>query len=151
MKYTLKTNHKRIFVDTSSWVEFVLEKERYHQQVFDYFAVETSALSHFFTSDYVLDETYTRLLTRQSITAAKKFKQVVEKSERNKELSVLFTTKAVFDRSWNFFEKFSEHQSSFTDATIYTFVKDLKINEVLTLDQGFKKIGLIVKPDIDLK
>ena len=54
-----------------------------------------------------------------------------------------------FNKAWNFFVKFSEHELSFTDATIYNFVKDLKIDEILTLDQGFKKIGLKVKPVIN--
>ena len=139
---------KKIFLDTTAWVEFILKKERYHQEIYNYLSRETKSASHFFTSDYVLDETYTRLLTNQSISSTKIFKNLIYKSEQIKELVILFTDKSIFEKSWVYFEKFSEHKLSFTDATIYTFVKDLKIDEVLSLDQGFKKIGLKVKPNL---
>mgnify|MGYP001576387733 CR=1 FL=1 len=139
---------KRIFVDTSAWIEHLLKKETYHKEVFDYLTKEVRSGSKFFTSDYVLDETYTRLLTNQSIKDAKNFKKYVKKAEIQKNLLVLWTDEVLFNKAWEYFEKFSEHKLSFTDATIYAFVKDLKIDEILTLDQGFKKVYLSVKPDL---
>lgn len=139
---------KRIFVDSSAWIDFTLKKEKYHKEVFDYLITEVKKGARFFTSDYVLDETFTRLITGQSFRSAKVLKRKVKTLEREKQLLVLWTNEVIFNKSWKYFEKFSEHKLSFTDATIYTFVKDLKINEVLTLDEGFKKVGLTVKPTI---
>lgn len=142
---------KRIFVDTSAWIEHLLKKEPHHKDIYDYFIQEASSGSKFFTSDYILDETYTRLLTNQGLKDTKDFRKYIKEAEAQRNLLVLFTDEVFFNKSWVYFEKFSEHKLSFTDATIYTFVKDLKIDEVLTLDQGFKKVGLTVKPGIDLK
>ncbi|MFV1916929.1 MAG: type II toxin-antitoxin system VapC family toxin [Patescibacteria group bacterium] len=139
---------KRIFVDSSAWIGFTLKKEKYHKEVFDYLITEVKRGAKFFTSDYVLDETFTRLITGQSFRSAKVLKRKVKTLEREKQLLVLWTNEVIFNKSWKYFEKFSEHKLSFTDATIYTFVKDLKIDEVLTLDEGFKKVGLTVKPTI---
>lgn len=140
------TDSKKIFVDTSAWIEFTLKKERYHKEVSAYFSKEIKFQSCFFTSDYVLDETFTRLITRQGFNSAKTYKEKIKQSQVNNELIILYTGGKIFARAWNFFEKFSEHKLSFTDATIVTFVTDLKIDEILTLDRGFKKVGLITKP-----
>lgn len=142
------TNSKRIFVDTSAWIAFLLKDETHHSKVHAYFDKETKARSEFFTSDYVLDETYTRLLTNQSIYSAKKFKEKINDAKQLKRLTLLWTDKTVCDKAWEYFMKFSDHKLSFTDATIYTFVKNFKIDEVLTLDKGFKKVGLVTKPMI---
>lgn len=139
---------KRIFIDTSAWIELTLAKERYHKEVASYFLKELKKGSKFFTSDYVLDEAFTRLLTNQGLSSAKSLREKTSQAEKLNKLLILWTDETVFYQSWNRFVKFSEHQLSFTDATIYTFVKDLKINEIITLDQGFKKVGLTIKPKI---
>lgn len=137
---------KRIFIDTSAWIDFTLTKERFHQPVFDYLIYEVKKGSKFFTSDYVLDETFTRLITGQSFKSAKVFRNKVKTLEKERQLLILWTEEIRFNRSWEFFEKFREHKLSFTDATIVCYARDLKIDEILTLDRGFQKVGLTIKP-----
>ncbi|MDZ7586822.1 MAG: PIN domain-containing protein [Patescibacteria group bacterium] len=137
---------KRIFIDTSGWVELSLKGELHHQTVADYFLKEQKDGSKFFTCDYVLDETFTRLLTGQSFAAAKKFKLQIEKAEETRHLLILWTETTLFKKAWGYFTKFSEHKLSFTDSLIVALVKDFKINIILSLDQGFKKVGLNVRP-----
>lgn len=136
----------KIFVDTSAWIENLMNGEIQHKAVADYIDKEVSLGSKFFTSDYVLDETFTRLLTIQRFKTAQLFRNYIKLAEQQRNLLVLWTDETVFNKAWDYFKKFSEHKLSFTDATIYAFIKDLKIDEVLSLDQGFKKVGLTVKP-----
>lgn len=142
-------NAKRIFVDTSGWIELVLRGELRHKQVVDYFEKEVRAGSKFFTNDYVLDEAWTRLITKQSFSSANLLRDKTSDAQRNRQLAILWTDETLFNKAWQNFRKFREHRFSFTDAVIATIVKDLKIDEILTLDGGFKKIGLVVKPLID--
>lgn len=137
---------KRIFIDTSGWIELALKGEIHHPPVTNYFLKEQKQGSKFFTCDYVLDETFTRLLAGQSFRTAKKFKAIIDEAEKSQRLLVLWTDVTLFKKAWAYFVKFAEHKLSFTDALIVTLVKDFKINEVLSLDQGFKKIGLTTKP-----
>ena len=141
---------KRIFIDTSAWIDFILKKEKYHKEVFEYLISEVEKGSKFFTSDYVLDESFTRLVTGQSFRSAKILNKKVKTLEKEGQLLVLWTDEVFFNKAWQYFEKFNEHRLSFTDATIYTFVKDLKIDEIITLDAGFKKVGLEIMPDISI-
>ena len=147
MRSTMQLS-KRIFIDTSAWIDFTIKGEKCHQEISEYLISEVKRGSKFFTSDYVLDESFTRLITGQSFFSAKVFKNKVRELENEKQLLVLWTDEVFFNKAWIYFEKFSEHMLSFTDATIYTFVKDLKIDEVLTLDKGFEKVGLTIKPKI---
>lgn len=142
------TDPKTIFVDTSAWIDFILEGEQHHQPIFDYLIKEVKKGSKMLTCDYVLDETYTRLATGQSFSSAKILKEKVKALEAQKQLVVLWTDEVFFDKAWLNFVKFAEHKLSFTDALIATYAKDLKISEVLTLDQGFAKIGLITAPTL---
>jgi len=137
---------KRIFIDTSGWVELTLKGEINHQITVDYFLKEQKNGSKFFTCDYVLDETITRLLTGQSFSAAKKFKLLIEEAEEARQLLILWTDATLFKKAWGYFVKFKEHKLSFTNSLIVAMVKDFKINTVLSLDQGFKKVGLNVRP-----
>lgn len=136
----------KIFIDTSVWLEYVLVGEKFHKEVTEYLISKVKKGAKFYTSDYVLDESFTRLLTSQSVYAAKVLERETKVLEKAEELQILWTDKIHFNKTWEYFLKFSEHKLSFTDTTIYTFVKDLKIDEVLTLDQGFKKVGLKVRP-----
>lgn len=140
------TNLKRIFIDSSAWIEFILTKEKNHRQIVDYLISEVKKGSKFFTSDYVLDETFTRLITDQSYHTTKTLKEKVKVLEKEKQLLVLWTDEVFFNKAWTVFTKFSEHRLSFTDASIIAYVQDLKIDEILTLDSDFKKVGLTTKP-----
>ena len=126
----------------------MLQKEIHHETVAEYFLAELDQGSKFFTNDYVLDEAWTRLITQQGLNAAKKLKSKAKQAEKQRQLLILWTDETLFDRAWKNFVKFAEHKLSFTDAVIATVVKDLKIDEILTLDQGFKKVGLVVKPQL---
>jgi predicted nucleic acid-binding protein len=137
---------KKIFIDSSGWISYLLKGEAYHQEVSNYITGEVKNGSEFFTSDYVLDETYTWLLMRQSLQVVRKFSQRIKKAEAQKNLLVVWVEKLIFAETWKYFVKFYEHKLSFTDATIIAFAKELKLDEILTLDRGFSKVGLTTKP-----
>ncbi len=137
---------KRIFIDTSGWIELLLAGELHHQAISSYFLSEVKAGSKLFTCDYVLDESWTRLITAQSVRAAKTLRAKVKEAEASGKLLIIWTDETVFERSWSTFLKYADHRLSFTDAVIATMIRDVKIDEVLTLDRGFQNIGLTVRP-----
>lgn len=139
---------KRIFVDSSGWIELLLQNEIRHELVAKYFLKELEVGSKFFTNDYVLDETWTRLVTQNNLKEAKGLRDKTKQAERERRLLILWTDETLFDRAWKNFIKFAEHKLSFTDAVIATLVKDLHIDEILTLDEGFRKVGLTIKPEL---
>ena len=124
----------------------MIQGEPNHKEIVALMANETKSGTKFFTCDYVLDEVFTRLITTQGLRAIKKIYQLIKKAEEQKQLLILWTDPTLFKKAWGYFIKFSEHKLSFTDSLIVTMVKDFKINIILSLDKGFKKVGLNVRP-----
>ena len=139
---------KRILIDTSGWIELMLQKELHHDAVATYFLAETKRGSKFFTNDYVLNEAWTRLITQQSLRSAQLLREKTTQAEQHRQLLILWTEPTLFNRAWKNFVKFAEHKLSFTDAVIATVAQDIRIDEILTLDQGFRKIGFITQPNL---
>ncbi len=94
------------------------------------------------TSDYILDELYTRIL----YDFGPRFVEIVidkmQKLQNAQQLQVIHIDERCFQKSIAVFQKFKEHTLSLTDASVYVLMKEFSFDEVFTLDKDFKKIGL---------
>lgn len=130
----------KVFIDTSAFVALLVDNENDHDQVSEKYADYRRQRVTFFTSDYVLDELFTRLLYYK--LDLKRIIQRLKESIAAKEITVLTIDEAVFEKSTEIFLKFSDHQISFTDATSVCLYKDFALDEIFTLDSDFKKIRI---------
>lgn len=129
----------KVFIDTSAFVALLVEKETDHKIVAKKYHDYRQNRAILFTSDYVLDELFTRLLYYQQVDI-KKYIEKLKESISKGEITVLRVDEALFEKALEAFLKFSDHKISFTDATSYTLFKDFSLDEVFTLDDDFKKI-----------
>jgi predicted nucleic acid-binding protein len=95
------------------------------------------------TTDYVLDETITRVFTRRPFGQASLFCDhmlraidaglvVLESISRNR-----------FDQAWKLGLRYRDKpRVSFTDLTSFVVMRELRIREVLTGDEHFNKVHL---------
>lgn len=128
----------KIFIDTSVFVALLVENETDHEKVAKKYSHYRQHRALFITSDYILDELFTRLLYYK--LDIKRHIEKLQDSISRKEIVVLHIDESVFDKSLNIFLKFSEHKISFTDAASYILYKDFSLDEVFTLDDDFKKM-----------
>ncbi len=133
----------KIFFDTGIFIALFISQEKLHKQVTNKYTSYRKQRSLFYTSYYVLDELYTRLIYDFGKVVTEKVIALLTKSIENEEMKVLDIDEEIFKKSSDILLKFSEHKISFTDATTYILCKDLGLNEVFTLDSDFKKIGMI--------
>src|SRR3990167_2712368 len=103
----------KIFIDTSAWIEIILEGEKYHKATSQYFISKLNKGAKFITSDYVLDESFTRLLTIHGINLARLLRKKTQEAEETNHLLILRTDEVAFNKAWDSFDKFSEHKLSF--------------------------------------
>lgn len=129
----------KIFIDTSAFVALLVGKETDHKIVANKYHDYREARVIFFTSDYVLDELFTRLLYFKQVDL-KKYIEKLKESILKGEVAVLRINEALFERALMVFLKYSDHKISFTDATSYVLYKDFNLDEVFTLDRDFKKM-----------
>lgn len=128
----------KVFIDTSAFVALLVEKEVDHKKVAKKYYNYRQSRAILFTSDYILDELFTRLLYFK--IDLKKYIQKLKESISKGEITVLKIDDALFEKALSGFLKFSEHKISFTDATSYALLKDFSLDEIFTLDDDFKKI-----------
>ncbi len=132
----------KVFFDTGAFIALFISKEKYHKQITSKYRSYRKQRALFYTSYYILDELFTRLIYDFGKSATEKVKVSLAKSIEKEEVKVLDIDEATFAKSLNSLLKFAEHKISFTDATTYNLFRDLQLDEVFTLDSDFKKIGL---------
>ncbi len=131
----------KVFTDTSAFVALLVEKEADHEKVAKKYYDYRQKRAVLFTSDYILDELFTRLLHFKQIDI-KKYIQKLKESISKAEITVLRVDEALFEKALEAFLKFSDHKISFTDATSYVLYKDFSLDEMFTLDDDFKKMRI---------
>lgn len=131
----------KVFIDTSAFVALLVDKETDHKIVAKKYHDYRQKRAILFTSDYILDELFTRLLYFKQIDI-KKYIQKLQESISKGEITVLRVDEALFEKALDMFLKFSDHKVSFTDATTYVLYKDFALDEIFTLDDDFKKMRL---------
>ncbi len=130
----------KVFIDTGAFIALFVSSEKYHSKVSKKYKEYRKQRAQLFTSYYILDELFTRLIYDFGKSVTQKAIGLLNKSIEKEELMVLDIDEAIFKKAQDTLIKFSEHKISLTDATSYTLYKDFALDEVFTLDYDFKKI-----------
>jgi len=130
----------KVFFDTGVFISLFIEADINHEKVTEKYREYHLQRSLFFTSYYILDEFFTRLIYDFGKNIAEERVNKLMLSIERQEVRLLGIDETIFNKSLEIFFKFSEHKISFTDATTYVLYKDFAIDELFTLDSDFKKI-----------
>ena len=130
----------KVFIDTSAFMALILKDESFHKKVVNKYKVYKKSRAQLITSDYVLDELYTRCVYRAGSHGAKLATNLIKEAVASNELTILEIDSDIFQKAEPVFLKFSDNKISFTDATSYILYKDFALDEIFTLDDDFKKI-----------
>lgn len=118
----------------------IFKDESFHEKVVSKYKVYKRSRAQLITSDYILDELYTRCVYRAGSHGAKIATNLIKEVVASNELTVLEVGSNIFQKAESAFLKFSDNKISFTDSTSYVLYKDLNLDEVFTLDDDFKKM-----------
>ncbi|MEA2081124.1 MAG: PIN domain-containing protein [Elusimicrobiota bacterium] len=129
----------KIFVDTSAFVALFDKKDQYHLKATDYFMSLDSGAAQLHTSNYIIDETITRIRIKNGHKFALKFGKYFFMS---KIFQTHYIDREVEKSAFEFFKKYSDKKLSFTDVTSFALMKKLNIRKAFTFDDDFKKVGL---------
>ena len=96
----------KIFIDTSAWVALENRRDIHYEQAIAFRDEIRNKRYRLYTSNFVLDETYTLLLANvgygRTIESAKKIKVLRDKGL----LHVIQVTEDIEDSAWDIFERF---------------------------------------------
>jgi predicted nucleic acid-binding protein len=122
-------------VDTGAFVAVMRKKDRHHEAARNFIASPPPLV----TSDYVVDETVTLLLTRVGRDAAERFLGSIRSSRL---LRLEMVGKDGFSQAESLFLHYKDKEWSFTDCTSFAVAKRLGVEEVFGFDHHFEQMGL---------
>ncbi|KKU91146.1 MAG: Nucleic acid-binding protein [Microgenomates group bacterium GW2011_GWA1_48_10] len=138
----------RIFIDTGALVAYFREKEQWHSEVKTAYKNYQQLGVSFLTTNYVLGELFTWASRIVTVVEVRRLVEGIQLAVELGELRVLYADAEIDRRAREILVKFFEHRVSFPDAVTYLVCKDFKIDEVFTLDEDFRKMGLVTAPNI---
>lgn len=137
---------RTLFVDTSAFLAVSNRGDRHHQAAAEFFEsiMNGKVFTRIVTTDYIVDETVTRLRFVVGHEAALKWLKDIQTSAI---LEILKVDERTFGKAVKLFEKYSDKTLSFTDCTSFALMEEKKIRSAFTFDADFEKVGFKVYPE----
>ena len=127
-----------LFVDTSAWIAAFSPAEPCHEEINEILGEAAAARKGIVTSDYIVDEMLTLIQSRCGHRVAR---QVGETVWRQGGADVLDIDVPIRETAWALFQKFGDHEVSFTDCTTAALMRLRGIDDILSLDEHFELFG----------
>jgi len=132
----------RLYFDTSAFIALNDRSDGRHPQAREFYETLTGA-DRLLTSNFVIDETVTRLRCTIGVGEALAFADAVLKG---KLYSVLYVDQELERAALAVMKRFRDKRLSFTDCTTIALVQSRKLDAVFAFDDDFAKAGLPVVP-----
>jgi hypothetical protein len=131
---------KQVFIDTNGWIALNSKRDHLHNIALDL----NKRLLHsgycYVTTNFVLDETYTGLLTQVGHLAAVDFGERIYRSQI---IQVIHIAEHIEEQAWKLFKQYSDKDFSFTDCTSFVVMHQLNLVEAFTSDHHFEQMGFV--------
>lgn len=137
---------KNLFIDTGAWIAINNKKDYLHQHDLNANKDFLNQGYFYFTSDYVLDETYTFLRFDAGYKKAVAFRHEIKYLTSMRKIQPVHINLSILSKAWDIFEKYSDKDFSFTDCTSFAIMEMLGINVAFSFDRHFEQYGFIRLP-----
>jgi predicted nucleic acid-binding protein len=133
----------KLFIDTWGWLTLYDKKESRHQETIQFYQQFRLQNGIIYTTDYVLDETFTLLFKRLYDSKAKESMQMITDAFQKNSFNLIWINELRFSKAQSFRVKFIDKPHiSFTDLTSMVVMEELGIRMVLTEDEHFIQVNL---------
>ncbi len=131
-----------IFVDTGAWIAIYKRNDRHHPEAMTIYNNLRDREAQLLTTDYVIDETVTRLRYDTNHSIAVAFLEFIGNAEIAGGLTVIEIDKDVFEKAKALFRQYDSARLSFTDCTSFVVCHENNIRETFAFDQHFSMMGI---------
>lgn len=135
-----------VFVDTGAWLAITIKRDQYHGVAVNYYHRLSCKRLLLITTNYVLQETYTRIRYDDGHNKTIQFHEIINEAIQKGRLRVGWITPYIHEEAWILFKNYPEHVFSFVDCTSFVVAKKAGIQTVFGFDTSFKIIGFILEP-----
>lgn len=123
----------KVFIDTGAFCSIANKKDKEHQILSNILNSLVTKKAIFYTSNFILSETYTLIRFRVSHKNAVKFMNEFESSN----IKALRVSQDIEDRAKEIFKQYKDKTFSFADCTSFSLIDAHGFDHVLTLDSHF--------------
>ena len=132
-----------VFVDTWGWLTLADPREPAHAAVLALRQLHATENRPWLTTDYILDETLTRVFQRVPFMGARRFADGIFAAHKAGVLGLEFITPERFAAAYKLRLKFDDKPNiSFTDLTSFAVMKELGLTQAITGDAHFQQVNL---------
>jgi predicted nucleic acid-binding protein len=131
-----------IFVDTGAWIAISNPKDQYHREAVTIYNDLRHRETQLLTTDYVIDETVTRLRYDENHRMAVLFLRHIEHLERAADVILAAIDNDLFLKAKALFRQYDSARLSFTDCTSFVVCRENHINEAFAFDRHFSIMGI---------
>lgn len=135
-----------VLVDTGAWIALLSRDDQYATAATEHYRHLRAAGARLVTTNYVVDETATRLRYGAGLAAALAFKNMLDSAVEAKFLRVLSVDETIERAAWRVLERYADATLSLTDATSIAVAQKARVGEVFSFDRDFEAAGLLVQP-----
>ena len=132
----------RLFIDTWGWLTLRDKGERRHPDIATAFEAFQESGGAIYTSDFVLDETFTLLFRRLPFAAARESMELLMAGVEEGSLILVPISGARFKTAQQLRIRYQDKPAiSFTDLTSMVVMQEFDILKILTEDDHFAQVG----------
>ena len=133
----------KLFIDTWGWLTLHDKGERYHQQATQTYQQVIAQSGQFYTTDYVLDETFTFFFRRLPAPRAEQSMKKLTAAFSTSNFHLVRINEERFTQTEKLRSRFLDKPLiSFTDLTSMVVMRELDITTILTKDAHFTHVGM---------
>ena len=134
-----------IFVDSGAWIALSHPKDQYHSDAVAIYNDLVHQDVQLLTTDYVIDETVTRLRYDFNHSGAVEFFDFIESIKNTGILTVVEIDSPLFQEAERLFRQYDTARLSFTDCTSFVVCQQYNISEGFAFDQHFPMVGITLR------
>ena len=135
-----------IFVDSGAWIALLDRRDQHHEDAVAIYNDLVQQNAQLLTTDYVIDETVTRLRYDWSHSGAVQFLNFIKRTKEATEgigaLTIAAINSTLFQEAERLFRQYNTATLSFTDCTSFAVCQQHNISEAFAFDQHFPMVGI---------
>ena len=133
----------KLFIDTWGWIVLGNKREPRHTELTNSYSSWKDQEVMSYTTDYILDETFTLLFRRVHFKEAKHSLDIIDLAIKKGYLRLERITAERFEKAKGLRIKFRDKpRISFTDLTTMVVMTEMQITDILTEDDHFTQVGM---------
>ena len=134
-----------IFVDSGAWIALFNARDQHHTDARVIYSELGQQQTRILTTDYVIDESVTRLRYDVGYQAANHFLETIERAEGTNDLVVARIDGSAFEQAKRLFRQYSSEKLSFTDCTSFVLCQTYGISDAFAFDHHFPIMGITLR------